>query len=447
MNMGKLPQNISIVPATPSKRGRGVYTMKLWGFVIVLVLLAQTGYAVDLSQMQQMALGNRKVIQRYMINLDKSEKDITKAKAGYLPSANVSYTVNSHNRQTLTEAKQNSVAYGAVTMNLFSGFRDKYTIQSAQLMKQVETERLQGIRQDIQLNVALRYLEVYERKANLKVAEDAFTTLNKMYVDGENRLAVGMIGTNELLKFKVDLDYADISLKKASADLDISVLLLGREAESTIALSDLQFAEFNTPPAFGDPGASEARMLAERSEIKALKGLAEAARMQVLAAKSDYYPRVDLVGSYSKYDDNYTSGSGDIGSQGEDLKGQVVLSMNLFNGHTTESTVGKAQLEARGLQYDLQEMEETMKTTLKNLYIDYKVSLENIGVAEENISHAKENLRITQLKYNEGLQRESELLDAVTSLSRAQYNYVAVIRSAFLNHFQITRMIEGFAGE
>jgi outer membrane protein len=75
------------------------------------------------------------------------------------------------------------------------------------------------------------------------------------------------------------------------------------------------------------------------------------------------------------------------------------------------------------------------------------VSLDNIGVAEENIDHAKENLRITQLKYNEGLQRESDLLDAVTSLSRARYNYVAVIRNAFLNHFQITRMVEGFAGE
>jgi outer membrane protein len=422
--------------------------MKLWSFIFGFVVFAQTCYAIDLTEMQQMALGNRKIIQRYMVNLEKSEKDMTKAKGGYLPSVDVSYTANSLNRQTMSgEAKRNSVFAGAVTWNLFSGLRDKYTVESAQLMREVETERLQGIRQDIQLNVALRYLDVYERKANLKVAEDAFTTLKKIYADGENRLAVGLIGTNELLKFKVDLDYADISLKKASADLDTSVLLLGREVDSMIALGDLQFSEFQKPPEFGDPGASEVRMLARRSEIKALKGLIEAARMQTEAASSDYYPRVDLVGSYNKYDDKYLSGSGDIGSQGEELRGQLVMSMNLFNGRITESTVGKAKLEARGLQYDLQEMEETMKTTHKNLYIDYKVSLDNIGVAEENIDHAKENLRITQLKYNEGLQRESDLLDAVTSLSRAQYNYVAVIRSAFLNHFQITRMVEGFTGE
>jgi outer membrane protein len=73
------------------------------------------------------------------------------------------------------------------------------------------------------------------------------------------------------------------------------------------------------------------------------------------------------------------------------------------------------------------------------------VSLDNINVADENIKHAKENLRVTQLKYNEGLQRESDLLDAITNLSRARYNYVSVNRGAFLNHFQILRMVEGFA--
>jgi outer membrane protein TolC len=186
-------------------------------------------------------------------------------------------------------------------------------------------------------------------------------------------------------------------------------------------------------------------MLAERSELKALRDAAEAAKLQIAIAGSGYYPRVDLEESYSKYDDDYLNGRGNIGSQGEELRTQVMVSMNLFNGRATESAVGKAKLEARGLRYDLKEMEDNLKTTLKNLYIDYKVSLDNINVADENIKHAKENLRITQLKYNQGLQRESDLLDAITSLSRARYNYVSVNRGAFLNHFQILRMVEGFS--
>jgi outer membrane protein len=423
--------------------------MKIWSFVVALVFLAQTGYALDLSQMQRMALDNRKVVQRYMVNLEKSEKDRVKARGGYLPSVDVSYTMNSLKKPNLLtgQARENSVVYGAVSLNLFAGFRDKYNIESADLLKQVEARRLQGIRQDIQLNVALRYLDVYQRQANLQVTEDAYTTLKKLYVDGENRLEVGLIDSNELLKIKVDLDNADITLKRAEADLEKGVQLLGNEVDIPIMLNELQFAEFKKEPVFGDPVRSEARMLADRSEIKVLKGLAEAGLAQVEVAKSEYYPRVDLVGSYNKYDDKYLNGEGNVGSMGENLQAQVVVSMNLFNGRITQSNVGKARLEARGLQYDLQEMENTMKTTLKNLYIDYKVSLDNISVARENIEHAKENLRITQLKYKEGLQRESDLLEAVTNLSRARYNHVTVISSAFLDHFQITRMVEGFSGE
>ena len=423
--------------------------MKVWSFVVALVFLARTGYALDLPQMQRMALDNRKVVQRYMVNMEKSEKESVKARGGYLPSVDVSYTTNSLNRTNLLtgQAKENSVVYGAVSLNLFAGFRDKYNIKSADLLQQVEARRLQGIRQDIQLNVALRYLDVYQRQANLQVTEDAYTTLKKLYADGENRLEVGLIDSNELLKIKVDLDNADITLKRAKADLEKGVQLLGNEVDAPITLDELQFAEFKKIPAFGDPVQSETRMLADRSELRALRGLAEAGLAQVEIAKSDYYPRVDLVGSYTKYDDKYLNGAGNVGSMGENLQAQVVVSMNLFNGRITESNVGKATLEARGLRYDLQEMENTMKTTLKNFYIDYKVSLDNIRVALENIEHAKENLRITQLKYKEGLQRESDLLDAVTNLSRARYNYVTVISSAFLDYFQITRMVEGFAGE
>ncbi len=419
--------------------------MKVWSFVIAFILVAQGSYALDLSQMQKMALENRQVIQRYVVNLKKSEKDVTSAQSGYFPSVDLSYTVNSLNRSTLSgEAKENSALYGAVTLNLFNGFKDKYSIKSAEVLQRVEADKLHGIRQDIQLNVALRYLDVYELKANLQVAQDAYATLKKLYTDGENRLAVGLIDRNELLKFKVDLDAADITVKKARADLDKSVSLLANEVDAPISLDELKFAEFKVQPPFGDPRQSEARMLAERSELKALRDTAEAANLQVKVARSGYYPQVNLVESYSKYDDDYISGRGDIGSPGEEWRTQVVASINLFNGQATQAAIGKAELEARGLRYDLKEMEDNLKTSLKNLYIDYKVSLDNINVANENIKHAKENLRVTQLKYNEGLQRESDLLDAITNLSRARYNYVSVNRGAFSNHFQIMRMVEGF---
>jgi len=98
----------------------------------------------------------------------------------------------------------------------------------------------------------------------------------------------------------------------------------------------------------------------------------------------------------------------------------------------------------RELQYDIDKLKSSLSNDLVNIFIDYRVSMANVEVAKEDIRHAEENLRLAQLRYKQGLQRESDLLDAVTNLSRARYNQVTVIRTIFENAFRVSRMVEEF---
>jgi outer membrane protein TolC len=422
---------------------KGVKQMKLFSLplTLALVLIAPVVYAIDLEEMQEMAINNRQIIRQYMTIVEQSEQDIVRARGGYYPSVDIGYTVNSLNESTRFENKENSVAAGRVSWNVFAGFRDKYALLSAKKLKEFEEYRLHGVKQDIQLNVALAYLGVSERRANLKVAEDAFQTLEKVYQDGESRFQVGLIGRNELLKFRVDYDNAYITLEAARADLEKNVNLLSRQVGSNIELADLEFTAFKTLPPLMDKDEYIDRMLDERSEIKALEAVIAAASATATAEQSDYYPHVDVVGSYSKYDDDFINTRGAM--EDEELRAQLVMSMNLFQGFTTEARVARARLETRSVQYELAELKNDLVTDLSNLHIDFEVSLENVEIAKRSIEQAEENLRITQLKYEEGLQRESDLLDAITNLSRAQYNLVAVMRTAFSNNFQLIRMVDG----
>ncbi len=422
--------------------GDTIKILRVLGFVVALVFWAFSAGAVDLAEMQSLALGNRQVISQYMTSLEQSEKDITLARGGYYPSVDIGYTTNSLNEARLTEDKNNSVMVGFVSWNIFSGFRDKYNVQSAEKLQQVEQFKLEGIRQDIQLDVALAYLAVSERRANRDVAEAAYQTLKKFYRDGESRYQVGLIGKNDLLKFGVDYDNADITLQAADAGLKKSVNVLSRQVGTDIQLADLDFADFETLPPPINKEEYLNTMLVARSEIKALESVIEADRARTEAEKSGYYPKVDVVGSYRKYDDNYINGNGEIND--EELRGQLVLSMNLFKGFTTEASVARAKLETRYVQYELDEFKNDLVTNLNNLHIDFVVSLDNVVVAKRSIVQAEENLRISQLKYDEGLERESDLLDAITNLSRAKYNYVAVMQTVFSNNFKLLRMVDGF---
>lgn len=417
--------------------------MKLYSLFFTLVLCASNVYAIDLAEMQTMALEKREVIRQYITSLEQSDQDIVLAKGGYYPSVDVSYAVNSLDEPSISgENEENSVLVGSVSWNVFAGFRDKFRVQSAEKMREVARFQLDAIKQDIQLNVALAYLGVSERRANLEVAKAAFQTLEKVYRDGDSRFQVGLIGKNELLKFRVDYDNADITLKAAEAGLKKSVNGLSRQVGSEINYSDLDFADFNELPPLNEKESYVIKMLTKKNEIKALEAVIEATSAQSKAESSGYYPKVDLVGSYKNYDDEYINGSGSM--EDDELRAQLVLSMNLFRGFTTQAAVAKARLESRSAQYQLDELKNDLLTELSNLYIDFQVSLENVVVAKRSIEQAEENLRITQLKYKEGLQRESDLLDAITSLSRAKYNHVAVSRTAFLKNFQLIRMVDGF---
>lgn len=415
--------------------------MKVASLIAALILIGSSAQAMNLAEMQKMALSNRAVVEQYMANLEQSEQEIVRTRAALYPSADLSYGVNLLDEASMLEAKENSVLQAKISWNLFAGFRDKYGVQTAELLRQIEEYKLQGLRQDIQLSVALAYLAVFERRANKEVADSAFQTLAKVYRDGESRYQVGLVGKNELLKFRVDYDNADITAKSADGGLKKSLNDLSRQVGVAIDYAALDFSDFDQQPPLVDRSAYAAKMLAERSEIKALEMAIGATTAQIEAARSGYYPRVDAVGSYRRVDDALV---GDASAADEEWRAQMVLSVNLYQGRATEAAVAKSRLQLRAQQQELQELKESLGNDLDNLFIDLQVSLDNIPVAKRSIESAEENLRITELKYQEGLQRESDLLDAITSLSRAQYNYVAVLRTMFTNHFQLLRMVGGF---
>ncbi|MEE4166863.1 MAG: TolC family protein [Desulfocapsaceae bacterium] len=418
--------------------------MKLCSILIALLLLPQAALALSLEQMQQTALDNRPLVKRYEAEIEKSAENIRIARSGYYPSFDIFYNTYALDEATITEQQENSVFSSALSWNIFSGFKDKYSISSAESIRNVESFRLLSIEQDIQLAVALNYLAVYNQQARLKVAGDNFKTLERLYLDSQNRYEVGLIDRNAVLKFKVDYDNAKLAVQKEEAEKAKALHQLSRVVNVQIEDEDLDFAEFKAPPVIDYQDGLEQQMLDRRSELKVLESLAESAEYSVQAQYGDYYPQVDLVGRYRNYDDSFINGQGELSD--DELRAELVLSFNLFDGFQDEAEIARAKADVRSINYDRAELQDELKTALKNILVDYEISLANIDVAREDINSAEENLRITDLKYKEGVQRQIDLLDAVSNLSRAQSNYVTVVKTVFENYFRVMRMTEGFPG-
>ncbi len=418
--------------------------MKLSSLLIPFLLLPQVVFALTLEQMQKTALDNRALVKRFETEIEKSIESTRIAKSGYYPSFDIAYNTYAIDEATPTERKENSAFSSALRWNIFSGFKDKYSISSAESIEKVESFRLLAIEQDIQLAVALRYLAVYNQKARLKVANDSYKTLEGLFIDSKNRYEVGLIDKNAVLKFKVDYDNANLGVQREEAELAKALNQLSRTVNQEISDDELNFMEFQATPALEKQNGLEQQMLTQRSELKVLESLARSTEYTVRAQYGDYYPQFDLVGRYRNYDDNFLNGQGDFSD--DELRAELIMSFNLFNGFQDEADIARAKAEVRSVNYDLAELQSELKTTLKDILVDYEISLANIEVAREDISYAEENLRITDLKYKEGVQRQLDLLDAVSNLTRAQSNYVAVVKTVFENYYRVIRMIEDFPG-
>jgi outer membrane protein TolC len=188
-----------------------------------------------------------------------------------------------------------------------------------------------------------------------------------------------------------------------------------------------------------EQGLFEEKMLSKRSELKFLEEIIGAAAMQVKIARALYAPSVNLAGIYKKYDNTVNSSVTDD----DELRAQISLSLNVFDGYGKKSRVSSAALEERALRYDLAEAKRDLLMQLSNLFIDFKVSVDNVAVAAGSIEQAEENLRVNRLAYEEGVATESEVLDAITNLSRAKFNFVAAKSESFANYFKILRSVEG----
>lgn len=415
--------------------------MKTIKFLVLLLLLAADCLGAGLADLQDLAVANRRVVEKYRDNLEKAGQDQIVARSPYYPSVDISYTANLLDDDTITENSENSVVYGAVRWNVFSGWRDRYGLRAVHWQVEAEAGRLNAIKQDIRLKVAQRYLAIFAARANLQVAQDSYSNLGKVFRDGENRFQVGLIRKNDLLKFQVDLDNAGITMKKAEAEVDRDWRLLVREIGAEVNRDEVVFAEFAELPGLVTPEVLELQLLAKRSELQVLARQAAAADEQIGIERASQYPRVDITGSYRRYEDNLFTGLGD--NSQEEFRNQLVVSFNLFDGYARKARMAKAGLQARTVRQDLAELQDELLTELRNIYQDFQVAVDNVAAAAAGIGQAEENLRITKLAYDEGLETEANLLSAIAGLSRARYNLAAAKSAVFDNHFRILRTTEG----
>ena len=421
--------------------------MKRLLLITALCLAASPLHALTLSELQQEALSQRHSVKAFEAEAAIAEKNVQAARSPFLPSVDVGYTANRYNHETITGTLEKNDAFqGSVSLNVFSGFSDSYNLKTAKSGAEAGQLNLKGTRQDVSQSVALAYLGVYRSRQNLKVAQDAVSLYRDRYREMQLKYNVGVLKKRDLLSVKVEMDNAVQTERKTKANitsaLNTLALVVGRPL-SAEEVDALDFSIFTDLPVAIEAEEGKAILLSKNSSLLSLQENLTGASMQKKAARAAYMPRVDVSATYnSRYLDDYSFGSSE--TNGDDVRLTASVSMNLFDGLKKEATISKAALSETAIRHQLRELENSLTTNFDNAILDRDVAIDNLNVARSGLDEAEENLRITDLAFEQGVATSTEVLDAIFNLSRARFNSISAQTDVFSTHFTLLRLTEGY---
>lgn len=309
------------------------------------------------------------------------------------------------------------------TQPLFSGFSliNQYKIASFGLDIAEINEKL--VRQKVIFDAKNAFFSLLKAQKLLKVSQEAVTLLEAHEKVASNFYQVGMTPLNELLKAQVELANARLDLIIAQNNLEIAEsnfnLILRRSINAPVQVEDvLSYSPFENDIDYCLSVAEK-----KRPEIKITDLEVEIAEKELKLEQKDYFPSINLTGSYYKRGTEWDVNGGDGISDPDGWDITAEASWNFWEwGRSLHGTKEKQSRLAQ-MRYRKKEIIDNIHLEVKQAYLKTRESEKNIITVEKAVDQAKESFRISEERYKEQMATSTDVLDARTLLSRTTTNY------------------------
>lgn len=102
----------------------------------------------------------------------------------------------------------------------------------------------------------------------------------------------------------------------------------------------------------------------------------------------------------------------------------VTLSMNIFNGGSDHAKQRQAELAYNGLQWKIADQRQLIGNQIRQAWRSLELTKTKLEREQEVFQESKESLRILSLRYQQGLETTSTVLDAQVVMDDSQINIV-----------------------
>ena len=382
----------------------------------------------------------------YSIRLVRNQEQISKnnatiANAGYLPTLDLSakYSGTVDNTETKARATGETTTTDGVfdqTINaglnlnwtLFDGFKIQANYSRLkELERQGETLTRIAI-EDFIANMTAEYYNYIQQQIRLKNFRYAMSLSKERLRIVEERYIVGNFSRLDLQQARVDYNADRAQYMKQQESVKTSLirlneLMANENMTQSIAIND-SIIDLNTLLSFDELWQSTLNNNASLLKSEQNKNLA-ALEMKTVKSRNFPYLKVNAGYGYTlnKYDISSTMQRDNWG-----FNFGVTMGFNLFDGNRKRE-IKNARIAIENAQLQQDDMRQTLKADLSNLWQAYQNNIEMLELERENLISAIENHEIASERYMLGnlsgiemREAQKSLLDAEERILSAEYD-------------------------
>ncbi len=463
-----------------------IQSMRRIFIIIILGVISGSSFAQDqkewtLQECVKVALENNLRVKRSVYNVESFGINLLQSKAAFLPSlnANGSYGKNygrSVNPVTnlFVNSTINAINVSAnSSLTLFNGLRIQNTFRQNQKDYSAAGQDLEKAKNDVIINVVTLYTNVIFNKELFETAKYQLNSSQQQLERIVKQVNAGSLAKTNELNQEAQVATNEVNLINQENGLNLSLLQLKQAMQIPSSTTlEIVVPDIRMEDLIIDQSAQEIYQiaLAEMPEIKSAVLKVESAQLALKASKGSLYPRLSLNGSatsnYSSASDRarqaldggtttqqigYVQGSNspvlttipsttvisDSYGEKDQLKDNVFKSLSLgvsiplFNGLQTRSSVQRAVISKEIANISHQETENTLRQSIETAYNDAIAGSKSYGASLKQVNAREEAYRMTKQRFENGAANfveyqisENDLFQAKSDLSRAKYNFI-----------------------
>ncbi|MBV8327730.1 TolC family protein [Chryseobacterium sp.] len=319
-------------------------------------------------------------------------------------------------------------------LNIYEGNKLNLKIKENQTLQKIKNIQKEQAVSDIHYKTAALYLDLQKtfifRNLIRQDIEDQKTQLKEIQALYKN----GVVLKNDVLRIELELSRRKMALVTIENDILIATqklnIILGIPDEKTV-IPDAPLDQWNESAAYGE---YLKQAMDHSFDYHVSEEQTELSKIRLKQVKANVSPKIGLYGEFYyanpqiflyPYNPNWYS----LGIVG--LKASFSISSLYHNTHKVKAAALEFEKEEEGHK----NTEDKIRQQVKEAYLRYQEALEQIRVAETNVTQAKENARITKNTYFNQASLLTDLLDADIQLLQTKFELEAAKIMAQNNYY------------